>query len=104
VLARARSGMSGVELIERLKAQGHQLPTIVITGSGAVPIAVQAMKVGAVDSIESRQRVADWQTGVTPVLRPLSRNWQALLLLRRGAKHKPISVKHFALRAGGSPP
>jgi two-component system CheB/CheR fusion protein len=45
-------GMSGVELIERLKAEGHQLPTIVITGSGAVPIAVQAMKAGAVDFIE----------------------------------------------------
>jgi two-component system, chemotaxis family, CheB/CheR fusion protein len=45
-------GMSGVELIERLKAQGHQLPIIVITGSGAVPIAVQAMKAGAVDFIE----------------------------------------------------
>ncbi len=37
-------GMNGVELIERLKAEGHALPTIVITGSGAVPIAVQAMK------------------------------------------------------------
>ena len=45
-------GMSGVELIERLKAEGHQLPAIVITGSGAVPMAVQAMKAGAVDFIE----------------------------------------------------
>jgi two-component system CheB/CheR fusion protein len=45
-------GMSGVELIERLKAEGHQLPAIVITGNGAVPMAVQAMKAGAVDFIE----------------------------------------------------
>ena len=45
-------GMSGVELIERLKADGHQLPAIVITGNGAVPMAVQAMKAGAVDFIE----------------------------------------------------
>ena len=45
-------GMSGVELIERLKAEGHELPAIVITGSGAVPMAVQAMKAGAVDFIE----------------------------------------------------
>jgi two-component system CheB/CheR fusion protein len=44
--------MSGVQLIERLKAEGHQLPAIVITGSGAVPMAVQAMKAGAVDFIE----------------------------------------------------
>jgi two-component system CheB/CheR fusion protein len=45
-------GMSGVELIERLKADGHQLPAIMITGSGAVPMAVHAMKAGAVDFIE----------------------------------------------------
>jgi two-component system, chemotaxis family, CheB/CheR fusion protein len=45
-------GMSGVELIERLKAHGHELPAIVITGNGAVPMAVQAMKAGAVDFIE----------------------------------------------------
>ena len=46
-------GMSGIELIERLKAEGHcGLPAIVITGNGAVPMAVQAMKAGAVDFIE----------------------------------------------------
>jgi two-component system, chemotaxis family, CheB/CheR fusion protein len=45
-------GMSGVELIERLKAEGRQLPAIMITGGGAVPMAVQAMKAGAVDFIE----------------------------------------------------
>jgi two-component system CheB/CheR fusion protein len=44
--------VSGVQLIERLKAEGHQLPAIVITRSGAVPMAVQAMKAGAVDFIE----------------------------------------------------
>ena len=45
-------GMSGVEVIERLKAEGRQLPAIMITGSGAVAVAVQAMKAGAVDFIE----------------------------------------------------
>lgn len=45
-------GMSGVELIEHLKGEGHQLPAIMITGSGAVSMAVQAMKAGAVDFIE----------------------------------------------------
>jgi len=44
--------MSGIEVIERLKAVGHEIPAIVITGSGAVPMAVQAMKAGAVDFIE----------------------------------------------------
>ncbi|MET0660140.1 MAG: response regulator [Steroidobacteraceae bacterium] len=45
-------GMSGIELIERLKSEGHELPAIVITGNGAVPMAVRAMKAGAVDFIE----------------------------------------------------
>jgi two-component system CheB/CheR fusion protein len=45
-------GMSGVDLIKRLKAHGHELPAIVITGNGAVAMAVQAMKAGAVDFIE----------------------------------------------------
>src|SRR6185436_8524607 len=45
-------GMSGIALIERVKSDGHDLPAIVITGSGAVPMAVKAMKAGAVDFIE----------------------------------------------------
>ena len=45
-------GMSGIEVIERLKREGQELPAIVITGNGAVPMAVQAMKAGAVDFIE----------------------------------------------------
>lgn len=44
--------MSGVELLERLKARGDAVPTIVITGQGDVPTAVAAMKTGAVDFIE----------------------------------------------------
>lgn len=44
--------MSGVELLERLKARGDAVPTIVITGQGDIPTAVAAMKTGAVDFIE----------------------------------------------------
>ena len=45
-------GLSGIDVIEHLKASAILLPTIVITGNGAVSIAVQAMKAGAVDFIE----------------------------------------------------
>jgi two-component system CheB/CheR fusion protein len=45
-------GMSGIELLERLAAEGQHLPAIMITGRGDVKTAVQAMKVGAVDFIE----------------------------------------------------
>ncbi len=45
-------GMSGIELLAVLKAKGSLLSCIVMTGSGQVPIAVKAMKAGAVDFVE----------------------------------------------------
>ncbi len=45
-------GMSGMELLENLSAQGHQLRVIVITGHGDVPLAVRAMKQGAFDFLQ----------------------------------------------------
>lgn len=45
-------GMSGMELLENLKAQGIQLPVIVITGHGDVPLAVRAIKQGAFDFLQ----------------------------------------------------
>jgi two-component system response regulator FixJ len=44
--------MTGLELIRRLKADGVDLPVIVMTGHGDVPLAVEAMKAGVVDFIE----------------------------------------------------
>ncbi|QDY99867.1 response regulator [Nitratireductor mangrovi] len=44
--------MSGVDLLRRLRDDGAMLPTIVITGHGDVPMAVEAMKAGALDFIE----------------------------------------------------
>ena len=45
-------GMSGLELQERLEAEGVTLPVIVVSGYGDVPTAVRVMKQGAVDFIE----------------------------------------------------
>jgi two-component system, LuxR family, response regulator FixJ len=44
--------MNGVELLKKLREENATLPTIVITGHADVPMAVEAMKAGALDFIE----------------------------------------------------
>ncbi|MGC2409512.1 MAG: response regulator FixJ [Methyloceanibacter sp.] len=44
--------LTGIELLHRLKAKSIKLPVIVITGHGDIPLAVEAMKSGAIDFIE----------------------------------------------------
>jgi two-component system CheB/CheR fusion protein len=52
-------GISGLELLQRLRAAGDTLPAIIITGNGDVSMAVQAMKAGAADFIEKPVGAAD---------------------------------------------
>lgn len=44
--------MSGLDVQERLTRGGHAMPVVVMTGHGDVPLAVRAMKAGAVDFVE----------------------------------------------------
>ena len=45
-------GMSGIDLLRRLQELKIAMPVIVITGHGDVPLAVEAMKIGALDFLE----------------------------------------------------
>ena len=45
-------GIDGIELLRRMKAQQCRFPTVIMTGHGDVPLAVEAMKLGAVDFLE----------------------------------------------------
>ena len=44
-------GMSGIDLLKRLRELKVAMPVIVITGHGDVPLAVEAMKQGAQDFV-----------------------------------------------------
>ena len=45
-------GMTGIDLLKRLKGAGNPMPVIVVTGHGDVPLAVEAMKLGASEFLE----------------------------------------------------
>jgi two-component system response regulator FixJ len=45
-------GIDGIELLKLLKAAHSTFPIVVMTGHGDVPLAVEAMKLGAVDFLE----------------------------------------------------
>ena len=45
-------GIDGIELLRRMHSGARKLPVIVMTGHGDVPLAVEAMKLGALDFLE----------------------------------------------------
>jgi two-component system response regulator FixJ len=45
-------GLDGIELLKRVKTQHNPFPILIMTGHGDVPLAVEAMKLGAVDFLE----------------------------------------------------
>lgn len=45
-------GMDGLELQAKVAEQGLNLPIVIMTGHGDVPVAVRAMKAGAIDFIQ----------------------------------------------------
>jgi two-component system response regulator FixJ len=44
--------LDGLELLKRLRETNKALPIIIMTGHGDIPLAVEAMKLGAIDFIE----------------------------------------------------
>ena len=46
-------GLSGIDLLHRLSELGLEIPVIIITGHGDLQLAVEAMKLGAVDFLEN---------------------------------------------------
>jgi two-component system, LuxR family, response regulator FixJ len=63
--------MDGMELLRHLNENGAALPVIVMTGHGDVPLAVEAMKLGAIDFLE---KPFDDDALLTAVRMALSKN------------------------------
>jgi two-component system response regulator FixJ len=45
-------GLDGIELLKRMKTRPGAFPIIIMTGHGDIPLAVEAMKLGAIDFLE----------------------------------------------------
>jgi two-component system response regulator FixJ len=61
--------ISGIDLLHRLKELHATMPVIVMTGHGDVPLAVEAMKAGAMDFLEKPFDDDALLTAVTAALR-----------------------------------
>jgi two-component system response regulator FixJ len=112
-------GLSGLDLRRALKAQGADVPVILITGHGDIAMAVAAMKEGAFDFIEKPHDAEYLIAGIEKALaageelRTLESQRQELMA--RTAELSPrqkevmhlvaegLSNKQIALRLGVSP-
>ena len=66
-------GMSGLELLDQLRAQHNSIPVIFVTAFGNISMAVRAMKNGAVDFIEKPFDGADLLDRIRKALAQCSR-------------------------------
>jgi FixJ family two-component response regulator len=61
-------GLDGLALQEKIMAQGCEIPIIFITGHGDVPLAVRAMKAGAIDFLNKPFADTDLLAAITAAL------------------------------------
>jgi two-component system, LuxR family, response regulator FixJ len=86
-------GIDGIELLKRLKASRSTIPVLIMTGHGDVPLAVDAMKLGAVDFLE-KPFEDDRLIGMIDI---------ALKQALSGARSEAVTVEIAARIAGLSP-
>lgn len=108
-------GMTGIQLQEELVRRGIPLPVVVITGHADVPMAVAALKAGAVDFIEKPFRDEVLIAAVADALgrarhaaadRPAADHFAALTVREREVLDllvAGLSSKEIAARLGISP-
>jgi two-component system response regulator FixJ len=80
-------GMGGLQLLERVRASAHGVPVIIMTAHGDVPMAVEALKSGALDFIEKPFPGASFRRAVAKALES-----------RRAAFVRELELRSYAER------
>jgi len=80
-------GMSGLELQDKLLERRSPLPVTFITGHGDVPMAVEAMKAGALDFIEKPFHHSDLRASVDRALEQSRDSSKSLAWREAAANH-----------------
>lgn len=100
-------GMNGLELQRELNRRGAGLPVIVITGHGDVPMAVAALKAGAVDFLEKPFDADAILAGIAEALQAAAaapaRDADRAALASRFAQLTPREREVMALVVAGQP-
>ena len=91
--------LSGVDLLRRLQELKLGVPVIVITGHGDVPLAVEAMKIGAVDFLEKPFDDEVLLASVRSALNQLDRDSKTPGRTRRDRRPAGSAVEPRARRA-----
>ncbi|WP_417580618.1 sigma-54-dependent transcriptional regulator [Nitrincola sp.] len=84
-------GISGTELMARVHAKAPELPTILITGHGDIPMAVEAMRNGAWDFLEKPFDPERLEDIIRKAL--ITRSLQLENLRLRAAMHDPVNKR-----------
>lgn len=84
-------GMSGLELVAKLRSKHSLLPAVMLTGHGDATVAVAALKAGASDLIEKPASAADLLASVRRAL-AAAKDSQAQAEARKAAREKFSSL------------
>ncbi|MCL6504405.1 MAG: sigma-54 dependent transcriptional regulator [Pirellulales bacterium] len=97
----AMGGLSGLEVLERLKSSAAECEVIILTGKATVETAVQAMKLGACDYVTKPVRMAELELVVEKAAerRQLGKeNRQLRAVLARSEPNSQIIAQSPAMR------